>query len=193
MKRLLKHKVFFFGSLFVFIVLVALVMVYHQLNSSVSVPLTTTTTSDGTQYDINLSPKVISDKYVTFKYPKGLILKSNNLAGVNSVDTYAFSVKDIYSWSLGIDIATAPGASITNLSSYIYRAENPATYTLSKEVVGAMPVSIITDTTFSGFSKVAYISNGTYVATISLIGADSAGNAPLAATFNMVLNSWQWH
>lgn len=144
-------------------------------------------------YNINLTPVYQSGKYASFDYPKGLKLVSTTLGASSSLEDFTYYVKDIYSWTLAIDVGSYPDGVLSENSSYLFREENPHTYSKSSETIHGMPITIMTDNSFSGgFSKVAFIPYGNYIATISLMGNDTSGIGPLVTTFNMVLGSWHW-
>lgn len=146
-----------------------------------------------TSYYINLTPKLQSGHYVSFEYPKGLHLVSTALISAPSVADFTYYVKDIYSWSLGIDIIKTPSGQLVQSSSYTLRKNNPNTYSLSIVNINGQQVNIMTDTSFvGGFSKVAYLTHGNLIGIVSLIGNDASGIKPLQTTFTMILNSWHW-
>lgn len=194
-KRLFKHKVLITILVSLVVVVIAVVIVYGQLNKPTSVSLNSDTKSSSQEptYNIDLTPVHKSDAYVSFDYPRGMTLKSTALVSANSLDDYVFTAKDTYSWNLGIDISTIPEGQLSQSASYSYRHENPSEYSQQDETENGRPVVIMSDNNFgSGFSKVAYLLNGSQLATVSLLGDDPKGSAPLQTTLNMVLDSWHW-
>jgi hypothetical protein len=194
-KKVISHKFILGLVIFIFIGLIILVLTYNKLTgpSSVTAKQTLTTKLSEQQYDINLTPVLVTDKYVSFDYPKGMILRSTALNSQNSVDDYVFFAKDIYSWTLAIDIATAPDGSVTQTSSFIYRTENPQEYIESENTINGNKTYIFSDSEFSnGFSKVAFFPHGNFVATVALTGDDSRGVGPLEQAFSLVVDSWYW-
>ncbi len=150
-------------------------------------------TSSQSSYRVDLTPKLTSGQHVSFNRPKDLKLISTALVSVPSVEDFTFYVKDTASWTLAVDISRTPTGNLSESSSYTLRKNNPATYSASTITAQGQTVQIMTDTSVaSGFSNVAYLTHGTFVATISLIGNDNSGTGPLDATFAMVLNSWHW-
>ena len=190
-----KKQLFIGGSLLIVIFLIIAAVIFAQ---KLTKPYSTAakisqTSSTQLTYSIDLSPINHSDHYVTYNYPKGLHLKSSSLIGPTSVDDNLYFAKDIYSWQLAIDIASTPTGQINQTSSYQFRKDNPQEYKEKTEKINGQIVDVMTDSYFdNGFSKVAYLTHGDLVATVSLIGNDSSGSQPLVTTFNMVLNSWQW-
>ena len=85
-----------------------------------------------------------------------------------------------------------PGGDLSNNSSFVLRKENPQTYSEATTIINSQSVIVMTNTSDSGFSKVAFLTHGGLVATVALKGDDSNGAQPLATAFNMVLSSWHW-
>lgn len=144
-------------------------------------------------YNVNLTPKLTTGRYVSFNHPQGIKLISAALVSSSSVEDFTFYVKDVASWTLAVDVIRTPTGKLSESSSYMLRKNNPATYNESQATIHGQSVPVMTDTVVtSGFSKVAYLTHGNLVASVSLIGNDSSGTGPLESTFAMVLNSWNW-
>jgi hypothetical protein len=143
-------------------------------------------------FNISLTPTMASDKYVSFDYPSGLMPKTDQTIQTPDVANLVFTVRDIQSWVLSVDISPNITGSATTTTAYIIRKNNPSEYHLSTLTVGSQIVPIMTDTTAPGFSQVAFLSDHNWTATVSLIGNDSSGFQPLQTSFNMVLKSWHW-
>lgn len=179
-------------SVIAFIAIVSFIV--SKLNQPVTNSVTASNGSaSSTYYNINLAPVKITGSYVSFNSPKGLPLVSRSIISPISVEDFSFYTKDIYSWTLAIDIIRTPDGQLNQSSSYNLRKDHPEQYSEDVQSINGKQFDVMTDTNFNqGFSKVAYISNGSLIGIISLIGDDSAGTGPLATTFNMVLGSWQW-
>ncbi len=146
-----------------------------------------------TSYAIDLTPTPVAGHYVAFQYPRGLSLLSRSKVSVVSVEDFNFYVKDISSWTLAIDITETPTGNLSESSSYTLRKNKPEVYHEAQSLIHGRVIHIMSDTSdTNSFSKVAYATHGTLLATISLLGSDAKGAVPLQTTFDMVLNSWQW-
>jgi len=190
-----KRQVFFLSLNIAFIAAVIAFAVYSWVSKPVSIMLhgsRSATESSTLLYSVNLTPVNQSDSFVSFNRPEGLTLRNTSLSSANSVAGFYYTARDIYSWTLAIDIASAPGGQIDETSAYQYRVANPSQYIEQSDIIKGQSIIIFTDNTFGGFDKVAFMSSGSLVATISLIGDDSSGISPLSQTFNMVLTSWHW-
>jgi hypothetical protein len=148
--------------------------------------------SQPVQSSINLAPKLLTGKYATFNHPTGLTQVANNKIVTPVVATYNFSYRDIETWDLAIDIILVPSGKLTDNSSYQVREINPATYQQSQLNLNNHIITVMTDRSASGYSKVAFLVHGQYQATISLYGDDASGFKYLDLTLNMVLSSWHW-
>lgn len=85
-----------------------------------------------------------------------------------------------------------PSGQLKDNNGYQVRKINPSTYQESHIVLNNKPIDVMTDKTVGGFSKVAFLINGQYQATISLYGDDANGLDVLQSTLNMVLSTWRW-
>lgn len=178
---------------FIFVVVVCgIFYVLYKFNSptygSISVPDVTTSKPAG----IDFTPKYISGQYASFSYPSGLQVKPSSASGGSTLAVYMFSYHDIEDWNLVVTIYNYPTGTLMGNSAYLMRKLNPATYSESAETINNKPVDIMTDNTAGGFSKVAFLINGQYQATISLYGDDSNGMVPLQRTLDMIIKSWMW-
>lgn len=158
-----------------------------------SIKSTEKTIKDSLYYSVDLTPVWQSGNYASFDRPKGMSLYSSSLNDpATSLESYNYYVKDVYSWTLAIDVTNSTDG-LKGLSAYAIRINDPATYGLTEQTINNQKVSVFSDNSFtSGFSKVAFFSHGSEVATVSLIGNDSSGTAPLVKTFNMVISTWAW-
>jgi hypothetical protein len=141
----------------------------------------------------NLKPVEVSGSYVSFTYPAALSVSPNSKIAAPTVAMYNYSYRDIEPWKLAIDILNIPSGRLIDNNAYQFREVYPQTYSQSDIEINGTNVVIMEDKTSIGFSKVAFLVNGVYQATISLQGNDSGGTANLEATFLQVLNSWRWN
>lgn len=191
-----KRKYFLITVSTLFIIVALLLwLIFSKLNK----PNTSTVTikqaqnSSPIKYNIDLTPTLISGKYISFDHPLGLPLKTTALVSPISVESFNFYVKDVYSWTMIVDVSNLPGGDITKNASYSLRKDTPSQYSELNEVINKQTYYIFTDNSFSdGFSKTAFVVHGNLIASISLIGNDTKGTQPLKTTFNMVLNSLTW-
>ena len=98
-----------------------------------------------------------------------------------------YSDHDIEVRNLAIASLFVPSGNLSDNNAYQFRKANPNTYQESNVTTNGKTVTVMSDTTVAGFSKVAFLTNGRYQATVSLIGNDSDGLDSLQAAFNQVL------
>jgi len=169
-----------------------IIYLLYKFNSptygSISTPKLTTSKPVG----INFTPKYVTGKYASFSYPSGLQIKPNSASGGSTLAVYVFSYHDIENWSLVVTIYNYPTGTLMGNSAYLMRKLNPATYSESVETVNNKPIDIMTDASAGGFSKVAFLIDGQYQATVSLYGDDSSGPVALQKTLDMIIKSWNW-
>lgn len=141
-------------------------------------------------YTINLTPKKIVGRYVSFDYPAGMTQKPQTVFG-SDLETFAFTARDVTTWQLGVNVSTPKGGTLNGDSGFNFRAHNPALYQESYINVNNQQVTVMSDKTVS-FGKVAYLLHGAQLATVSLYGDDTTGTQPLQNVFMMVLDSLHW-
>lgn len=182
--------------IFSFITIIFLLVAFKIFDSYINKPsqgvIYTPSGSQTSQSSINLTPKLINGKYATFNVPSCLTQVANSKIITPELSTYNFSYKDIEPWNLAIDILNIPTGKITDNNAYQVRQINPTMYAPSQININGQNITVMTDKSTGGFSKVAFLVNGQYQATISLYGDDIYGTKPLDSTFNMVLSSWHW-
>jgi hypothetical protein len=149
-------------------------------------------TSNSLNYTPNLTPKPIVGKYADFSYPAGLMAASTNPQYAPYEESFKYTHQDVESWILAIDVLTYTNGQLSNNSAYTLRKNNPTQYQESHMTINGQSIDIMTDKTVGGFSKVAFLVKGDSIATVSLLGDDTAGLQPLETTFNMVLTTWRW-
>jgi hypothetical protein len=141
----------------------------------------------------NLSPASVSGQYASFSYPKVMTkLAPSGLSG-SEVATYSYKYKDIETWILAIEILKVPSGNLNDNSAWMLRKDNPSIYQETDNTINGQAVMIMTDTSASGFAKVAFLINGEYQAMIALTGDDPSGTTNLGAVFNQVVGSWSWN
>jgi hypothetical protein len=144
-----------------------------------------------TQYSLNLMPVVVLNHYVTFDYPAIMTPTTTSLVS-REVAAYTFVHHDVATWNMAIEVYPNSSGLLSSSSAYEFNKLNPQTYQESVETVHNQPIHIMTDMTYGGFSKTAFLLHDGYLATVSLYGDDANGLSALNATFNMILQSWQW-
>lgn len=158
---------------------------------STSSIVTLTTPVDKTSF--NMSPKSITNPYVSFSYPAALTQTANGGLTSRQVAAYTFMYRDIQTWNMAIEVVMIPSGNLSDNNGYQFRKVNPQIYQESQINVNNQPVTIMTDSTYGGFSKVAFLVHGQYQAAVSLYGDDPNGLSNLNRTFSMILKSWQWY
>ncbi|HEV2403110.1 MAG TPA: hypothetical protein VGS08_02825 [Candidatus Saccharimonadales bacterium] len=141
---------------------------------------------------VSMKPVTIMGPYQSFDYPDLLAVEPNSPLVYPVVAMYNYTYRDVQTWDLAIEIYKISSGSFSSNSAYLYRKEHPQIFAESQKIIGDQSADIMTDTSVGDFSKLAFLSNGKYQATISLIGDDPAGTANLQNTFDMVLRTWKW-
>lgn len=184
------------GLLFLIVILVIVLVRFlvYEINKPVTAKVTEKLGPEDTaSFNIDLTPVKCSGTYISFDSPKGLPLTSRALISPISVEDFTFHVRDVYSWTMVVDVIKTPSGQLDQSSSYTTRLNNSSVYSQNFETINDERVAVMTDTTFNeGFSKVAYLTHGDLIGIVSLIGNDTSGTEPLTKTFNMVLSSWTW-
>lgn len=143
-------------------------------------------------FTINPAPETQTGPYASFEYPKGLKLQKSAPLAAPIVQQFNFIGRDVKSWILSTSVATLPGRGLANNSSYALRKNNSGTYQEGTLQVNGQAVTVFSDTTAGGYSKVAFMTHGNLLGTVSLVGDDENGTAPLERAFTMTLTSWRW-
>ncbi len=179
-------------------IIIAFVVGLHFISRLNQPALGVTNVSQGTvdnqniSFSVSLTPKLQNTKYASYDYPSGLNLKTGTPIYPPSVATLDYTVKDVESWFLAVDISSNPSGNLSNNSAYLGRIDNPSEFHQSNTNINGQPVIIITDTQAEGFSQIAFLVHDTWLATVSLIGDDVSGTQPLQTSFNMILQTWHW-
>jgi hypothetical protein len=185
-----KTTVFILIVLILIIIMSILVIRLEQPQSVQAVFGKSITSKSG--FNIDLTPTLYKDSFVAFNYPKGLSKKPSNPLAATDVDIIDFGAQDILSWTLAIDVTNTGSKPLNDDSSYRIRTDQQSIYKQSSLYIGNQNVTVMTDTTASGFSRVAFLQHGNLRATVALIGDDADGSSPLQTSWNMILSSWQW-
>ena len=127
-----------------------------------------------------------------FTYPAAMHPYAQQPLTAPQIANYSYGYRDIESWQLAISAQTLSEPTLSNDSAYNFRSQHPEQYQLSNLTMNGQPVAIMTDTTASGFSKVAFLLHGSVAVNISLYGNDTSGTAILNSVFMQVLHSLQW-
>lgn len=186
-----KKSVIFILVVLILIIIMSILVVRLEQPQSVQAVFGKSITSQS-GFNVNLTPTAYKDSFVAFNYPKGLSKKHSNPLAATDVDIINFSAQDILSWTLAIDITNTGSKPLNDDSSYRIRIEQPSIYKQSSLYIGNQNVTVMTDTSVSSFSKVAFLQHNNLRATVSLIGDDAQGSIPLQTTWNMILSSWRW-
>jgi len=140
----------------------------------------------------NNTPVAVHNNYFSFSYPASMHAYAQQPLKLPEIADYSYGYSDIESWQLAVSAQTLVQPSLSQDSSYLYRTQHPDQYRLSSTTINGQPVAIMTDTKASGFSKVAFLLNGSNVVHVSLYGNDNSGITVLNNVFTQVLNSIKW-
>jgi hypothetical protein len=179
-------------SVFGAIAIVSAILLFSEIaNAPHAASIISTTNGSRTPASFNMYPVTVSNNYISFRYPK--LLKPTQTSLVSGeVAAYTFMHRDIATWNMAVEVMPLPNGGLQGNSAYEMRKSEPATYTESTFTKNGQSVDVMTDTSYGGFSKVAFLTHGQYQATISLFGDDSGGTNALQQTFNMIIDSWKW-
>jgi len=196
MKRMLhKRNLYLAGRAAVVIVAVALVWyASRQLSQPVTVTLTSgNPTSLQPAYNIDLTPKVEVGKYASFSYPSGLNARTRS-AKPPYLESFYYTARasTVESWVLAINVATLPADDLRNSSNFMLRRNHPEQFSESRENINGATVIIMTDTSTTGFKRVAFLQHEGMLATVSLTTGHAASEQMLQKAFDTVLYSWRW-
>ena len=191
MKKRKLFKIVLSSSLIFIVLFVVFWIIQSNNNSSIGTTITVNHINNNSlKFNYSLSSNF--DSFVTIGYPKFLKIVPNYKFYLPVVDEFNYSYPDIESWDLSISIYHFGSSSLQDNNAYQFRLENPNIYSPSTEVVNGQNIVIFSNQSMGGFNKIAFLINGTYQATISLIGDDQSGQAPLQKTFDLILSNWHW-
>jgi len=138
-------------------------------------------------------PVSVSDAYARFTYPSFLTpLKVQQPNGGSVAAVHSYEYKAAVPWQLTVTVNRLPGGLANNDSAYYAMIQNPARYQKTTENVNGGPVTILSDLTTGGFSKIAFLFHGGYSADIALNGSDQQDADREQATLDGVIQSWRW-
>lgn len=141
---------------------------------------------------LRLTPVKVTNSYASFDYPSIMTLTSNNALTSHELANYTFVHRDIATWNMTIEVLYVPSGKLADNNSYQFRHVSPERFIETNALINDNNIAIMTDSTYGGFSKVAFMVHGPYQAVISLYGDDQNGLTNLEKTFSMVLNTWDW-
>jgi hypothetical protein len=186
-------KVTFGIVLLVIVVVIAVAdFILAHLNQPVQGTVSTGQATSNLGFSIDPAPQTQTGPYASFEYPKGLALQKSASLAAPTLQQFNFVGRDVKSWVLSTSVASLPGGDLANNSSYMLRKNNSGTYQESTLQVNGQAVTVFSDTTAGGFSKVAFMTHGNLLGTVSLAGDDENGTAPLERAFSLTLTSWRW-
>ncbi len=138
-------------------------------------------------------PVPVSNAYAQFSYPSFLTpLKQQQPAGGSTLAAYGYEYHAAVPWQLTVTINYVPGSLANNDSAYYAMVQNAARYQKTMETVNGHPVTVVTDLTAGGFSKIAFLFHGTYSANIAVNGIDQQYTEQEQATLDQIVKSWNW-
>jgi hypothetical protein len=140
----------------------------------------------------NMAPVRYSGTYASFSYPKSLSTYPSSKPVSPVLANYSFIYRSEEQWFLSVTILDIPGGSLSANNAYQVRQLYPNQYQPSVIRLNGQNIQAMTDMTADGYSKVAFLVNDKYQATVSLT-ADEATDPNLAKTLNLVLSSWHWN
>jgi hypothetical protein len=179
-------------SLLIIVITLVVIFIFKLRGSSTGVVIPSKPSSTVTTPSFNFTPVSVAGKYASFSYPASMTTFNVGPPSGSELEAYGYLYKDIETWFLAVTVLQLHSNSLSQDSGYEYRAINPDHYKQSSATFGENHYVIMTDTTASGFSEVAFSLNGDMSGDISLYGNDTFGTQNLVKTFDMVLTSWQW-
>jgi len=154
--------------------------------------ISTVNTAFFTQAHFDVEPVAVQNAYATFTYPRGMSAAPAVRPSGSTLAVYNWMHPDIQTWRLAVSVMSVPSGSLSDNNAYLFRARYPNRFSESELTVQGRSVTVMTDKTSSGFSKVGFLRHGQYQAVVSLYGDDQYGISDLETAFAQVLGSWQW-
>jgi len=190
MKKKRKLKVL---AISILLILIAIVVIKIKLGgSSNGITVASKPAGTSTSPTFNFTPMLVNGKYASFSYPVSLVPTTGQKLSGAILEAYTYDYRDIETWLLAISVNQLHYSDLSQDSGYELRVLNPSQYKKSEATFGKNQYIIMTDTTASGFSEIAFSLNGDMSGDISLYGDDTLGTQNLVKTFDMVLNTWKW-
>ena len=184
----MKGKRIWVSLVFVAIAIGAIVYGLHIMNA----PSVGTVRTGSVEPVAAVEDKAVSDEFVSFSYNGLLTERPSDPVEGTTVSRYWFTRGDMSGWELSVQVMEMNGRRLQDDGSYNLRATRSDMYTKSMfETSKGMDVTVFADVTGS-YNKTAFISNGTYYATISLKGGGQPNDPKLVKTMSGILSSWQW-
>lgn len=138
------------------------------------------------------SPVEVTGTNVSFSYPSIFTPTAQQPVEGDILASYGYERRMLTSWQLTVTVVLLPGGQRDGDSAYYAATQDPARYSESAEVVNGNSAIVMTDKTFAGFSKVAFLFHGSYSADVSLNSEDAEDATEEQSALNMVLQSWRW-
>jgi hypothetical protein len=139
-------------------------------------------------------PVTVHGTYISFAYPAAFsVYLARQKPAPPILESYEYDHSDIKSWLLSITVTKLTSGSLNADSGYYTRSLDPSDFQKSTVLANDHTFVVMTDSSVSGFSKVAYSFNNGMSADISLEGGDSLNAASLSEVFGDVLNSFTWN
>ncbi len=175
------------------VVILALLLFSAAANAPHGAAKIVVQSSKPTGSSINMTPVSITTTYASFEYPAAFTQTPTGGLMTHEVAGYTMVHHDVATWSLAIEILSIPTGNLSDNNSFQYRKVNPQTYAENQFAVNGQTVTEMTDTTYGGFSKVAFLVHGQYQAVISLYGDDPSGLNNLRLSLTMIEKTWHWN
>lgn len=131
-------------------------------------------------------------KYASFNYPSYFTPQKSEPAISPVLTNYNYLRSQIGSWQLAIQISSLSTGNLDDNGGYHYRKVTPSQYVFTTQTINGKGVPFITDKTQGGYNQVAYINNGSKVASVSLMGSSAQDTDKLNEALKSILSSWQW-
>lgn len=187
-----KRVIVIIGSLLI-LVLLGYMGVHYFNGPATGTVETPTTGSEDKKPTEDTSTTQITGTYVAFVIPAKFTAMPAESLRFPTVESFSYQYKPADGSTERISISVNDVSSNNGQStSYQLRASKPDQYQNTTQTFSDQTFQIMTDTSTSQFSKVAYSTHGKYVADISLEGGTTAQAAAMQAQFETLLASWQW-
>ncbi len=188
-----KHprRLIVFGILAIVIV-AAIIGVKQVIGGSAEGTITTTGTTQQAAAEPATTMVAEQGKYASFNYPSYFTPQKSEPAITPVLVNYNYIKSQIGSWQLAIQISSLSTGNLDDNGSYHYRKITPSQYVFTTQTVNGKSVPFVTDKTLGGYNQVAYLTNGSKVASVSLLGSNGQDTAKMDEALKSILASWQW-
>ena len=139
------------------------------------------------------APLQISDKYASFSYPNYFVPLTSDKPVLPVLARHNLRSQTDPHFQIAVQVTHLENSNLQDDGSYNFRISTPSRFIKSSLTAGTNKVTAFTDTTASGFNKVAYLQHNNMSASVALTSALAGSDTSVENDFMAVLASWQWY